>query len=142
MLLDSDPDPHSQYGSGSRTALGSVADPDSPDPDPPDSHVFGPPGSGSISQRYESRSSSGSRSGSFYHQAKKVEKFLIDRYCFVTFFLLFIFENDIHVPSRSDKLFKQISFLLAFWCESGSGIPGFIRKGKDPKPEPDPDPFL
>ncbi len=43
---------------------GSVADPHS-DPDPPDPHVFGPPGSGSISQRY----GSGSGSGSFYHQA-------------------------------------------------------------------------
>jgi hypothetical protein len=38
-----------------------VADPDT-NPDP-DSHVFGPPGSGSISQRYGS--------GSFYHHAKK-----------------------------------------------------------------------
>jgi hypothetical protein len=35
------------------------------DPDPPDLHVFGPPGSGSgsIGQRY----GSGSGSGSFYH---------------------------------------------------------------------------
>ena len=39
---------------------GSVAE---PDPDPPDPHVFGPPGSGSTSQRYGS--------GSFYHHAKK-----------------------------------------------------------------------
>jgi hypothetical protein len=39
----------------------SVADPD-PDPDPPDPHVFGTPGS---------------RSGSFYHQAKIVRKTLI-----------------------------------------------------------------
>ncbi len=39
------------------------------DPDPPDPHVFGPPGSGSISQRY------GSGSGSFYHPA--VRKILI-----------------------------------------------------------------
>ncbi len=31
----------------------SVADPD-PNPDPPDPHVFGPPGSESISQRYGS----------------------------------------------------------------------------------------
>jgi hypothetical protein len=50
----------------------SVADPDSPD-----SHVFGPPGSrsGSISQRYVSESDSGS--GSFYHHAKIVRKTLI-----------------------------------------------------------------
>ncbi len=33
------------------------------DPDPPDPHVFGPPGSGSISQRF----GFGSISGSFYH---------------------------------------------------------------------------
>ncbi len=54
--------------------LFSVADPN-PDLDPPDPHVFGPPGSGSgsISQRYGSRSGS----GSFYHQAKKVRKTLI-----------------------------------------------------------------
>ncbi len=41
-------------------------------PDPnldPDPHVFGPPGSGSTSQRYGS--------GSFYHQAKIVRKTLI-----------------------------------------------------------------
>jgi len=40
-----------------------------PDPDPPDPNVFGPSGSGSISQRYGS--------GSFYHQAKLVRKTLI-----------------------------------------------------------------
>jgi hypothetical protein len=38
----------------------SVAD-SNPDPDPPDPHVFGPPGSGSISRRF------GTGSGSFYH---------------------------------------------------------------------------
>ncbi len=43
----------------------SVADPDS-HPDPKDPYVFGPPGSRSISQIYES--------GSFYHQAKIVGK--------------------------------------------------------------------
>jgi hypothetical protein len=45
--------------------LTSVADPD-PNPDPPDPHVFGPPGSrsGSICERY------GSGSRSFYHEAK------------------------------------------------------------------------
>ncbi len=46
--------------------LCSVADPD-PNPDP---HVFGPPGSGSISQRY----GSGSGAGPFYHHAKIVRK--------------------------------------------------------------------
>jgi hypothetical protein len=47
--------------------INSVADPDLDLPDP---HVFGPPGSGSISQRY------GSGSGSFY-QAKIIRKTLI-----------------------------------------------------------------
>ncbi len=41
------------------------------DPDPPDPHVFGLPGSGSTSQRY------GSGSGSFYQHAKIVRKTLI-----------------------------------------------------------------
>jgi hypothetical protein len=50
----------------------SVADPD-PNPGPPDPHVFGPPGSGSISQRY----GSGFGFGSFYHQAKIIKKTLI-----------------------------------------------------------------
>jgi hypothetical protein len=47
------------------THEGSVAD--------PDPHVFGPPGSGSTSQRY----GSGSGSRSFYHHAKIVRKTLI-----------------------------------------------------------------
>ncbi len=47
----------------------------------PDPHVFGPPGSGSISQRY------GSGSGSFSHQAKIVRKpwFLLFCDLFLTF---------------------------------------------------------
>ncbi len=50
-------------------AYSSVADPDlNPDP-----RVFGPPGSGSISQRYRS----GSGFGSFYHYAKIIRKTLI-----------------------------------------------------------------
>ncbi len=57
---------------------GSVVD---PDPDPPDPHVFGPPGSGSTSQRYGS--------GSFYHPAKIVRKTLIPTILrlFLTFYL-------------------------------------------------------
>jgi hypothetical protein len=46
----------------------SVAD---PNPGPSDPYVFGHPGSGSINQRY------GSRSGSFHHQEKIVRKALI-----------------------------------------------------------------
>ncbi len=58
----------------------SVAD---PDPDPPDPHVLGPPGSRSTSQRY------GSESGSFYHHAKIVRKTLIPTILrlFLTFYL-------------------------------------------------------
>ncbi len=41
-----------------------------PDTDPPDQHVFGPPGSGSTSKSY------GSGSGTFYHHAKIVKKTL------------------------------------------------------------------
>ncbi len=54
----------------------SVPDPDpKTDPDPPDPHVFGPPGSESrfTSQMYVSESGS----GSFYHQGKIVRKTLI-----------------------------------------------------------------
>jgi hypothetical protein len=45
------------------------------DPDPPDPHVFGPPGFGYTCQRYGSGSGSGS--GSFYYHAKIVRKTLI-----------------------------------------------------------------
>ncbi len=67
-----------------------------PDPDP---HVFGPPGSGSTSQRY------GSGSGSFYHHAKIVRKNLIevDSYYFVTLFDFLSLKNDVNVPSKRNK---------------------------------------
>jgi hypothetical protein len=64
----------------------------------PDPHVFGPPGSGSSSQRY------GSGSGSFYHHAKIVRKTLIP-----SFFTLFDFsslKNDVNLASKSKKLKK------------------------------------
>ncbi len=57
-----------------------------PNPDSPDPHVFGPPGSGSISQGY------GFGSGSFYQQTKIVRKTFIPT-VFVTSFGLFIFEK-------------------------------------------------
>ncbi len=63
--------------------LRSVPDPDpNPDSDPPDPHVFGPP-------------------GSFCHQAKLVRKTLILTVFFFTSFGLFIFENDVNVPSKN-----------------------------------------
>jgi hypothetical protein len=97
---------------GSAMVSVSVAD---PDPNPPDPHVFGPPGSGSINQRCGSGSGSGSGSRSFYHQAKKSKKTLYSS-CFVTSFWLFIFENDVQVPSKSNKQ-KTWNFvlLLASW---------------------------
>ena len=57
------------------------------DLDPPDPHVFGPPGSGSTSQRY----GSGSGSGTFYHHAKIVRKTLIPS--ILGLILIFIFEK-------------------------------------------------
>jgi hypothetical protein len=67
-----------------------------PDPDPPDPHVFGPPGSesGSTSQGYGS--------GSFYHHAKIVRKNL-DSFHFVTLFDFLSLKNDVNVPSKSNK---------------------------------------
>ncbi len=50
----------------------------------------------------------GSGSGSFYHQAKSKKN--LDSYCFVTSFCLFVFENDVHVPSKSNKQ-KKFFFL-------------------------------
>ena len=54
------------------------------DPDPPDPHVFGPPGSGS---------------GSFYHHAKIVRK----TYYLVTLFDFLYLKNDVNVASKSNK---------------------------------------
>ncbi len=72
----------------------SVADPDpNLDPDPPEPHVFGPPGSGSISQRYGF--------GSFCHHAKKERKILI--LTILWLFWLFFFKNDVNVPSNCNK---------------------------------------
>jgi hypothetical protein len=56
------------------------------------SYIFGPPGSGSISQRYGS--GSGSSSGSFYHQAKQSKNF--DSY-------FLSLKNYVNVPSKSSK---------------------------------------
>jgi hypothetical protein len=59
------------------------------DPDPP---VFGPPGSGSTSQRY------GFGSVSFYHHAKIVRKTLMP-----SIFDFLSLKNDVNVPSKSNK---------------------------------------
>jgi hypothetical protein len=66
------------------------------DPDPPDPHVFGPPGSGSgsTSQRYGS--------GSFYYHGKNSKKSL-DSYFFVTLFDFLSLKNDVSLTSKSNK---------------------------------------
>jgi hypothetical protein len=65
-----------------------------PDPNPPDPHVFGPPGSGSrsMSQRYGS--------GFFYHHAK-IES---DSFYFVILFDFLSLKNYVNVPSKQKKL--------------------------------------
>ncbi len=51
----------------------------------------------------------------------------------MTSFWLFIFENDVHVPSKTNKqkTVKKISFLVASW-------EGQWRKYQVPDPDPDP----
>jgi hypothetical protein len=66
----------------------------------PDPHVFGPPGSGSISQRY------GSESGSFYHQAKIVRKTMI----LTALCLLFDFLSLKMMEKYLQKLIGKILF--------------------------------
>jgi hypothetical protein len=67
-----------------------------PDPDP---RVFGPPGSGSISQRY---GTGGSGSGSFYQQAKVARKSWIPTVLRLLLDFLSL-KNDVNVPSKSNK---------------------------------------
>jgi hypothetical protein len=69
------------------------------DPYPDDLYVFGPPVSGTISQRY--RFGSGSGSGSFYHPAKiEIKKAMVPTFC--DFFVHFY---DVNVPSKSKQKF-------------------------------------
>ncbi len=62
-----------------------------PDPDPPDPHVFGPPGTetGSISQSLRGMDPDPDPDPSISKNSKKN----LDSYCFVTSFGLFIFEK-------------------------------------------------
>jgi hypothetical protein len=87
----------------STTLVTSVPDPDPPDTDPPDPHVFGPYGSGSISQR-------------ILLSLSKNSKKTLDFYSFVTSFWHFIFENlcKITVPTKSimQKNFFSNSFFV------------------------------
>jgi hypothetical protein len=68
-----------------------------PNPDPPDPHVFGPPGS-----------------GSFYQQAKIVRKPLIPTVC--DFLPL---KNDVNVPSKSNKQKNLYKKLVSCWHLEG-----------------------
>jgi hypothetical protein len=75
--------------------------------DPLDPYVFGPPGSGSVSQRYWS--------GSFYHQAKIVRKTLIPTVLWLLLAFLSL-KNDVNVRSKSNKqknLFLNLFFVGA-----------------------------
>jgi hypothetical protein len=83
------------------TILTSVAD-----PDPSDPFDFGPPGSGSISQRH------GSRSESFHHQAKIVRKTLIPTALLLLFDFLSL-KNDVNVPPKSNMK-KNFFFIFVF----------------------------
>jgi hypothetical protein len=106
-----------------------------PDPNPePDPHVFGPPGSGSTSQRYGS--------GSFYHQAKIVRKTLIPNVLWLLLDFLSL-KKDVNVPSKSNmqkNLLKKLVFLLASWrlmtkiLGSGSGSISQRHGSADPDP--------
>ncbi len=62
----------------------------------PDLYAFGPPRSGSVSQRY------GSGSGSFYHQAKIVWKTLIPTVLWLLYDFLSL-KNDVNAPFKSNK---------------------------------------
>ncbi len=121
-----------QLSSHSRGFLSSSV-PD-PNPDPPDPRVFWPPGSGSgsTSQRYGS--------GSFYLHAKIIRKIWILLFC--DSFWLFIFKNNVNVPSKSNKqkkLCSKISFLVASWRSmtklAGSGSTGLRHGSADPDPD-------
>ncbi len=69
-----------------------VADPDPLGPYVP--YVFGPPGFGSVSQRYIS--------GSFNHEAKIVSKTLIPTVLRLLFDYLSL-KNDVNVPSKRNE---------------------------------------
>jgi hypothetical protein len=73
--------------------------PSVPDPDPPDPHVFGPPGSGSTSQGY----GSGFGSGMDLLSSCKNSKKNLDSYYFVTLFDFLSLKNYVIVSSKTNK---------------------------------------
>ncbi len=94
----------------------------------PDPHVFGPPGSGSISQR----------SGSFYHQAKIVRKTLISTVLWLLFDFLSL-ENDVNVPSKSTvpvisrKTFFYLVFVASWRSMTKIADPDPLVRAIDPR---------
>ncbi len=104
-----------------------------PDPDPLDPHVFGPPGSGSTSQR------SGSGSGSLYHHEKIVRKTLTPSilWLFLSFYLwkmMYMYLQKV----ISKKNCVKIYFLLESWRSmrkiAGSGSISQKHGSEDPDP--------
>jgi hypothetical protein len=77
-----------------------------PDPDPPDPHIFGPRGSGSISQRYGS--------GSFYHPS--------------------IIKQIVRKTLIPTVLWILLDFYL--WCKFSVGVLLTKLAGTDPNPDP------
>jgi hypothetical protein len=67
-----------------------------PNPDPPDSHVFGSPGSGSIIQSFGS--------GSFYNSAKIVRKTLISTVLCKKTFLKYVFCFVLKVNDENSRI--------------------------------------
>ncbi len=75
--------------------------------------------------------------------SRKNSKINLDSYCFVTSLWLFSLENNVNVPSKSNKqkkLYKKISFLLASWRSmtkiAGSGSISQSHGSADPDPDP------
>ncbi len=121
------------------SATTSVGDPDqNPDPDPTDPHIFGPPGSGSISQRYGIRIRLLIRIRNLL--SCKNSKKNLDSYYFVILFDFFIFEKwcKCTLKSNVQKNCVKISFLLASWRSltkiAGSGSISQRHGSADPDP--------
>ncbi len=98
----------------------SVADPD-PNPDPPDPQVFW---------------------GSWIRirillSLSKYNKKNLDFYCLATSFWLFIFENDVKVPSKSNKQDNFFFYFVFSWH-----LEGQWWKLKHPDPHQNPDPSV
>jgi hypothetical protein len=94
----------------------------------PDPQVFGPPGSGSGSQRY----------GSFHHQAKILRKSLISVVLWLFYDSL---KSDVNVSSKSKK--QEKTFLVASWRSLTKRAWSVARSGSvsQRNGSEDPDPY-